>query len=342
MSDKGLLAIIERIPKAELHVHIEGTLEPEMMLNKASKNGVRLPYKNINDVKSAYRFADLQSFLNLYYLGVSSMVNREDFYDLAMAYFKKASSHNIRRAEVFFDPQAHTRRGIDFSTVINGLHDAVVDAQNRYGISIGLIMSFLRDLPEESAMQTLEESLQYRKWILGVGLDSKELGNPPEKFERVFRKARDEGFIAVAHAGEEGPAEYVWSTIKLLKVARIDHGYHILDDHKLSLKVSQERVPLTTCPLSALKLNHIVPLSSFPIRDMMRKGFVPTINSDDPAYFGGYLNENFIALETELGLSLDEIISLVKNSVFSSFMSYEKKRDLYEDIDRAVLELVKD
>ncbi|MEM3196427.1 MAG: adenosine deaminase [Conexivisphaerales archaeon] len=340
MSNNGLFPIIAQIPKAELHVHLEGTLEPEMMLNKASKNDVALPYRSVNDVRKAYRFSDLQSFLDLYYLGVSSMVDKNDFYDLAMAYFKKASSQNVRRAEVFFDPQAHTRRGIDFSTVINGLHDAAIDAQDKYEISIGLIMSFLRDLPEESAMRTLEEALQYKKWIIGVGLDSKELGNPPEKFINVFKRARDEGLMAVAHAGEEGPAEYVWSAIKLLKVSRIDHGYHIFDDDRLSLKVSQERIPLTTCPLSALRLNHIVPLNSFPIRNMIEHGFVPTINSDDPAYFGGYINENYMALGTELGLTLDEIIILAKNSVFASFMSYEKKRDMYEEIDMTLMELI--
>jgi len=332
--------LIERIPKAELHVHIEGTLEPEMMLEKAFKNGVKLPYKSVDEVKKAYRFRDLQSFLDLYYLGVNSLIDRKDFYDLAMAYFKKAASQNVRRAEVFFDPQAHTRRGIDFSTVINGLHDAVIDAQEKYGISAGLIMCFLRDMPEESAMRALEESLQYKGWIIGVGLDSKELGNPPEKFENVFRRARDEGFIAVAHAGEEGPAEYVWGAIRALKVARIDHGYHILDDERLSIKVIQERIPLTACPLSALKLNHIVPLSSFPVRSMLNRGFVITVNSDDPAYFGGYVNENYEALATSAGLSFDEIITLAKNSVFSSFMTYEGKRDMYEEIDEVVAELI--
>ncbi len=340
MSGNSISQIIEQIPKAELHVHLEGTLEPEMMLSKAIKNSVKLPYKGVDEVRKAYKFTDLQSFLDLYYLGVSSLVEREDFYDLAMAYFKRASSQSVRRAEVFFDPQAHTRRGVDFSTVINGLHDAAVDAQNRYGISIGLIMSFLRDMPEESAMRTLEEALQYKKWIIGVGLDSKELGNPPEKFVNVFKRARDEGFLAVAHAGEEGPAQYVWDSIKLLKVARIDHGYHILDDDRLSLKVLQERIPLTTCPLSALKLNHIVPLSSFPIRNMIERGFVPTVNSDDPAYFGGYINENYAALVTTIGLTLDEILILAKNSVFSSFMTYEKKRDLYEEIDTEMMELI--
>jgi len=333
MSDNRLFSIVERIPKAELHVHIEGTLEPEMMLNKASKNEVKLPYKSINDVKKAYRFADLQSFLNLYYLGVSSIVDREDFYDLAMAYFRKASSQNIRRAEVFFDPQAHTRRGIDFSTVINGLHDAVVDAQNRYNISIGLIMSFLRDLPEESAMQTLEEAMQYRKWILGVGLDSKELGNPPEKFERVFRKARDEGFIAVAHAGEEGPAEYVWSTIKLLKVARVDHGYHMFEDQELIKYIANNKIPVTLCPLAAVGVKYFNNIVDFPLIKALNSGIIVSINSDDPAFFGGYINQNYSALQAAFKLSDKKITELAMLSVVSSFMDEQGKQKIINEIN---------
>jgi len=333
MSDNRLFSIVERIPKAELHVHIEGTLEPEMMLNKASKNEVKLPYKIINDVKKAYRFADLQSFLNLYYLGVSSIVDREDFYDLAMAYFRKASSQNIRRAEVFFDPQAHTRRGIDFSTVINGLHDAVVDAQNRYNISIGLIMSFLRDLPEESAMQTLEEAMQYRKWILGVGLDSKELGNPPEKFERVFRKARDEGFIAVAHAGEEGPAEYVWSTIKLLKVARVDHGYHMFEDQELIKYIANNKIPVTLCPLAAVGVKYFNNIVDFPLIKALNSGIIVSINSDDPAFFGGYINQNYSALQAAFKLSDKKITELAMLSVVSSFMDEQGKQKIINEIN---------
>ncbi|MFP3133565.1 MAG: adenosine deaminase, partial [Nitrososphaeria archaeon] len=222
----NLSDFISKLPKAELHLHLEGTLEPEMMLEKAKKNGIKLPYKSIEDVKSAYKFKDLQSFLDIYYLGVSSLVDEQDFYDLAYAYFKKAASQNVVRAEVFFDPQAHTRRGVDFSTVIKGIHKAALKAEEDFGISIGIIMSFLRDMPVSSAEETLEQALQYKSWIIGVGLDSKELGNPPSKFEKVFKRARDEGFIAVAHAGEEAPAEYVWEAIKLLKVSRIDHGYH--------------------------------------------------------------------------------------------------------------------
>ncbi len=334
-----LIEFISKLPKAELHLHLEGTLEPEMMLEKAKKNGVNLPYSNIEDVKKAYRFKDLQSFLDLYYLGVSSLIDEDDFFDLAYAYFKKASSQNVKRAEVFFDPQAHTRRGIDFSTVIKGIYKATKKAEDELGLSVGIIMSFLRDMPESSAEETLEQALQYKKWIIGVGLDSKELGNPPSKFERVFKRARDEGFIAVAHAGEEGPAEYVWEAIKLLKVSRIDHGYHILDDPTLTEKVIQEKIPLTTCPLSALKLNHITPLDKFPIKTMMRLGMIPTVNSDDPAYFGGYLNENYYQIAKALKLSASDLATLAKYSIIASYMQYDKKVDLFNIIDEVYYEI---
>lgn len=326
-------ALLERVPKAELHVHIEGTLEPEMMLSKASKNGIKFPYRTIDEVKMAYKFSDLQSFLDLYYLGVSSIVERKDFYDLAMAYFKKAASQNVKRAEVFFDPQAHTRRGVDFSTVINGLHDAVVDAQERYGISIGLIMCFLRDLPEESAMRTLEEALQYRKWILGVGLDSKELGNPPEKFERVFKRARDEGFIAVAHAGEEAPAGYVWGAIRALKVARIDHGYHMFEDAKLVNYVAANKIPVTMCPLASIGVNYFKRVKDMPIIEAMKSGILISINSDDPAYFGGYINENYLAVQNEFQLSDEKIKAIAKSSIESSFMDEKGKQKIIEEIN---------
>jgi len=335
----NLSDFISKLPKAELHLHLEGTLEPEMMLEKAKKNGVKLPYKSIEDVKNAYKFKDLQSFLDLYYLGVSSLVDEQDFYDLAYAYFKKAASQNVVRAEVFFDPQAHTRRGVDFSTVIKGIHKAALKAEEDFGISIGIIMSFLRDMPVSSAEETLEQALQYKSWIIGVGLDSKELGNPPSKFEKVFKRARDEGFIAVAHAGEEAPAEYVWEAIKLLKVSRIDHGYHILDDPILTEKVAQEKIPLTTCPLSALKLNHIVPLEKFPVKTMMKLGMIPTINSDDPAYFGGYINENYYETAKALKLSAEDLVILAKHSIMASYISNEKKVDLYNNIDRIYYEI---
>jgi len=335
----NLSDFISKLPKAELHLHLEGTLEPEMMLEKAKKNGIKLPYKSIEDARNAYRFKDLQSFLDLYYLGVSSLIDEQDFFDLAYAYFKKAASQNVKRAEVFFDPQAHTRRGVDFGTVIKGIHRAAVKVEDDFGISAGIIMSFLRDMSVSSAEETLEQALQYKSWIMGVGLDSKELGNPPSKFENVFKRARDEGFIPVAHAGEEAPAEYVWEAIRSLKVARIDHGYHILDDPILTEKVTQEKIPLTTCPLSAFKLNHITPLEKFPVKTMMKLGMIPTINSDDPAYFGGYLNENYYETAKALKLNAEDLVILAKYSIMASYVSHEKKVDLYNNIDRIYYEI---
>lgn len=341
MASDSISSLVASLPKAELHVHLEGTLEPEMMLEKARKNGVRLPYRDIEDVKRAYRFKDLQSFLDLYYLGVSSLVDEQDFFDLAYAYFKRAASQNVKRTEAFFDPQAHTRRGIDIGTVIKGIHRAAVKAQDELGLSVGLIMCFLRDMPEESAVETLEAASQYRDWIIGVGLDSKELGNPPSKFKRAFRLAGEMGLHRVAHAGEEAPASYVWEAIRDLGVERIDHGYHIFEDQVLVKKVSDESIPLTTCPLSALKLNHIVPLESFPLKAMLSHGIVATINSDDPAYFGGYLNENYVGVARAIGLSADNIVTLAKNSIKASFIPYNEKRALYEAIDSAYMEVLR-
>ena len=321
----NLSDFISKLPKAELHLHLEGTLEPEMMLEKAKKNGVKLPYKSIEDVKNAYKFKDLQSFLDLYYLGVSSLVDEQDFYDLAYAYFKKAASQNVVRAEVFFDPQAHTRRGVDFSTVIKGIHKAALKAEEDFGISTGIIMSFLRDMPVSSAEETLEQALQYKSWIIGVGLDSKELGNPPSKFEKVFKRARDEGFIAVAHAGEEAPAEYVWEAIKLLKVSRIDHGYHMFEDQSLVNYVVQNKIPVTMCPLASVAVEYFKDIKEVPVKKAIDLGIIVSINSDDPAYFGGYINENYEAIAEALNLNFSEIKQIAKNSFLSSFWSSKEK-----------------
>ena len=320
------LEFISKLPKAELHLHLEGTLEPEMMLEKAKKNGVKLPYNSIEDVKKAYRFKDLQSFLDLYYLGVSSLVDEDDFFDLAYAYFKKASSQNVKRAEVFFDPQAHTRRGIDFSTVIKGIYKAAKKAEDELNVSVGIIMSFLRDMPESSAEETLEQALQYKSWIMGVGLDSKELGNPPSKFERVFKRAREEGFIAVAHAGEEGPAEYVWEAIKLLKVSRIDHGYHLFEDENLVNYVAKNKIPITMCPLASVSVEYFKDIKDMPIKKALNNGIIVSINSDDPAYFGGYINENYNAVSKSFEISYSEIKNIIKNSFISSFWDDKNKR----------------
>ncbi len=330
-----VLEFISKLPKAELHLHLEGTLEPEMMLEKAKKNGIKLPYSSIEDVRKAYRFKDLQSFLDLYYLGVSSLVDEQDFFDLAYAYFKKASSQNVKRAEVFFDPQAHTRRGIDFGTVIKGIHRAAEKAEDELKISVGIIMSFLRDMPENSAEETLEQALQYKKWIIGVGLDSKELGNPPSKFENVFRRAREEGFIAVAHAGEEAPAEYIWEAIKLLKVSRIDHGYHMFEDENLVNFVASNKIPVTMCPLASVSVEYFKNINEVPVRKALNRGIIVSVNSDDPAYFGGYINENYSAVAEALNLSVPEIISIAKNSFISSFWVPEKKEEYLKILDKS-------
>jgi len=329
------LEFISKLPKAELHLHLEGTLEPEMMLEKAKKNNVKLPYKTIHDVRKAYYFKDLQSFLDLYYLGVSSLVDEQDFFDLAYAYFKKAASQKVVRAEVFFDPQAHTRRGIDFSTVIKGIHRAAVKAEEDFGMSIGIIMSFLRDLPESSAEETLEQAIQYKSWIIGVGLDSKELGNLPSKFERVFKKARDEGFIAVAHAGEEAHAEYVWEAIKLLKVSRIDHGYHMFEDENLVNYIVENKIPVTMCPLASLGVEYFKDIKEVPIKESLKRGIIVSINSDDPAYFGGYINENYEAIAKALSLDYTEIKQIAKNSILSSFWNDKEKVKYIERVDKA-------
>ena len=321
----NLSDFISKLPKAELHLHLEGTLEPEMMLEKAKKNGIKLPYKSIEDARNAYRFKDLQSFLDLYYLGVSSLIDEQDFFDLAYAYFKKAASQNVKRAEVFFDPQAHTRRGVDFGTVIKGIHRAAVKVEDDFGISAGIIMSFLRDMSVSSAEETLEQALQYRSWIMGVGLDSKELGNPPSKFENVFKRARDEGFIPVAHAGEEAPAEYVWEAIRSLKVARIDHGYHMFEDQSLVSYVVQNRIPVTMCPLASVAVEYFKDIKDVPVKKALDLGIIVSINSDDPAYFGGYINENYAAAAEALNLTFSEIKKIAKNSFLSSFWSGKEK-----------------
>jgi len=326
---------ISKLPKAELHLHLEGTLEPEMMLEKAKKNGIKLPYKSIEDARNAYRFKDLQSFLDLYYLGVSSLVDEQDFFDLAYAYFKKAASQNVKRAEVFFDPQAHTRREVDFSTIIKGIHKAAVKAEEDFGISTGIIMSFLRDMSVSSAEETLEQALQYKSWIIGVGLDSKELGNPPSKFEKVFKRARDEGFIAVAHAGEEAPAEYVWEAIKLLKVSRIDHGYHMFEDENLVNYIVENKIPVTMCPLASLGVEYFKDIKEVPIKESLKRGIIVSINSDDPAYFGGYINENYEAIAKALSLDYTEIKQIAKNSILSSFWNDKEKVKYIERVDKA-------
>jgi len=310
---------INGIPKAELHVHIEGTFEPELMFKIAMRNNSRIKYKSVEEIREAYKFNNLQNFLDLYYEGAGILTEEEDFYDLTMAYLDKAASQNVLHSEIFFDPQTHTGRGIKFSAVINGIHKAL-EAEEKFGMSTGLIMCFLRDLDESAAMKTLEEALAYSDRIIAVGLDSAEIGNPPSKFQEVFTRAREAGFLTVAHGGEEGPAKYVREALELLKVSRIDHGNHCLDDDKLTEELIRRKIPLTVCPLSNLRLKVIDRMEEHPLRRMMERGLLVTVNSDDPAYFGGYINENYLAITKALNLTADEIYTLAKNSFEASFL----------------------
>lgn len=316
---------INEIPKAELHLHIEGSFEPELMFEIAERNKIQLKYKSIDEIKEAYEFTNLQDFLDIYYAGASVLLYEQDFYDLTMAYLKRVNEQNVIHAEIFFDPQTHTDRGISFDTVISGITKACTDAEKEFGISTELIMHFLRHLSEESAFKTLEEAIKYKNKIIAVGLDSSELGNPPSKFERVFRKAKEYGFLTVAHAGEEGPPEYVREAISLLDVSRIDHGNRSLEDNVLTKELIESQIPLTVCPLSNIKLCNVDKIENHPIKKMLDLGIKATVNSDDPAYFGGYMTENFAAITNALDLSKQEIYTLVKNSFEASFISEEKK-----------------
>ncbi|MDY6458650.1 adenosine deaminase [Acinetobacter faecalis] len=326
------LDFIRALPKAELHVHIEGTFEPELMFAIAQRNEVEIPYKSVEEVKQAYNFHNLQSFLDIYYAGANVLIHEQDFYDLAWAYFEKCAEDKVVHTEMFFDPQTHTDRGIAFSTVINGLQRACDDAKERFGISSHLIMCFLRHLSEEAAFETLEQALPYKDQIIGVGLDSSEVGHPPSKFERIFAKAREAGFLVVAHAGEEGPAEYVWEALDLLKVNRIDHGVRSEEDETLMARLIAEKMPLTVCPLSNLKLCVVDDMAKHNIRRLLQKGVHVTVNSDDPSYFGGYMNDNFIAITEALDLTKDELKQLAINSFEASFISDDEKQKWSEQI----------
>jgi adenosine deaminase len=329
-------SLIKRLPKCELHIHIEGSLEPELMFALARRNGVQLPFASVDAVRQAYQFRQLQDFLDIYYRGMSVLVTEHDFYDLAWAYLKRARGDNVRHVEMFFDPQGHTARGIAFSVVVNGLHRAVVDARRELGVQASLIMCFLRHLDEADAEQTLDRALAFRDKIVGVGLDSTEVGHPPSKFARVFRRARDAGLFLTAHAGEEGPAAYVWEALDLLGVARIDHGNRSLDDDALVGRLARERMALTVCPLSNLRLRVVDDLSHHPLRRMMDRGLLVTINSDDPAYFGGYVNENYHAVSQALGLQRDEIAATVRNGIAASLMTAAEKADALAEVDRVL------
>ena len=324
-----LTDLIQRMPKAELHLHIEGTLEPELMMALAERNGVELPYSGVDEIREAYNFSDLQSFLDIYYAGAQVLRERQDFYDLTWAYLERAHKDNVRHVEIFFDPQTHTERDIDFATVLDGIHSALADGESRLGITFRMIMCFLRHLSADEAMATLEDALPFKDRIDAVGLDSSEVGHPPSGFAEVFDRARREGFLTVAHAGEEGPPEYIWEALDLLKVERIDHGVRCLEDPALVERLAKEKIPLTVCPLSNVKLRVFDTLEQHNLKELLAKGLHVTINSDDPAYFGGYIGENYRRTQQALDLDADDIRTLAKNSFEASFLSdAEKERHI--------------
>ena len=326
-------SFIEGLPKAELHVHIEGTFEPELMFEIADRNGIKLPYASVEILRKAYDFSELQDFLDIYYQCMNVLQTEQDYFDLTWAYLNKVNIENVRHVEIFFDPQGHTSRGIAFSTVIKGIHRALKQARDEFDLSSEVIMCFLRHLDEADAARTLEMAAPFKHLIAGVGLDSSERGNPPEKFERVFAQARKQGYHIVAHAGEEGPVEYIEQALDLLKVERIDHGNTAMTDSSLVNRLVEEQIPLTVCPLSNLKLCVVENLREHPLGDMLDRGLRATVNSDDPAYFGGYINENFMAVEEALSLGKERLAKLARNSFESAFIGYSRRKVLLDELD---------
>jgi adenosine deaminase len=331
MSENGF---VWDVPKAELHLHIEGTLEPELMFELGARNHVSLPYPDVETVRRAYVFDDLQSFLDIYYAGCAVLITEQDFYDLTAAYLSRAVGQGVRHAEIFFDPQTHTERGIAFETVITGIHRALEDGLADLGISSRLILCFLRHLSGEAALDTLEEARPFVSWIAAVGLDSSEVGNPPSKFAAAFRRAQEMGLSAVAHAGEEGPPEYIWEALDLLGARRIDHGVRCLEDERLVERLVAEQVPLTVCPLSNVKLRVFPSLREHNILALLTRGLIVTVNSDDPAYFGGYVADNLSAVGDAFGLGEVEIAQLARNSFVASFLDDVSKQRHLAAVDQ--------
>jgi adenosine deaminase len=336
LEPSGGADIIDRLPKCELHIHVEGSLEPELLFALARRNGVSLAYDSVEALRRAYQFTRLQDFLDIYYQGMSVLRTEQDFYDLAWAYLERAHRANVRYLEMFFDPQGHTTRGVPFAHVINGLHRAASDAAARLGVEARLILCFLRNLDEADAERTLDEALAHRDKFIGVGLDSTEVGHPPEKFARVFRRARDAGLFLTAHAGEEGPPDYIWQALDTLGVQRIDHGNRAIEDGALLSRLARDRVPLTMCPLSNLRLCVTPDLARHPLRSMMEKDILVTVNSDDPAYFGGGIAENFGAIRAALRLDEKEIATVARNGWSAAFMSDGAKAAALAAFDRAL------
>ena len=331
-----MIDLIKRLPKAELHLHIEGSLEPELMFRLAKKNQIEIPYKDIEDVRNAYNFTNLQTFLDIYYAGANVLITQEDFYDLTWEYILKCVEDNVIHTEIFFDPQTHTARGVAFETVITGIKRALADAKAKYGITSCIIMCFLRHLSQEEAFETLEQALPFKDDIIGVGLDSSELGNPPSKFIEVFKKAKEEGFKLVAHAGEEADFSYIYEALDLLDISRIDHGVQSIKSAELMQRLKDEQMPLTVCPNSNIELRVFDNYKEHNIKELLDYGLNITVNSDDPAYFKGYINQNFINISENLPLTEDDIITLVKNSFRSSFISDELKQQYLDKVDQAV------
>lgn len=331
-----MIEFLQKLPKAELHIHIEGSLEPELMFDIGQRNGIELPFSSVEDVRAAYQFDDLQSFLDIYYQGASVLQTEQDFYDMTWSYLQHCHKQNVIHTEIFFDPQTHTDRAIGFDVVIAGITRALDDGKEKLNISSRLIMCFLRHLSAEAAMNTLNEAVAYKESIVAVGLDSSEVGHPPEKFQRVFERALEEGFLAVAHAGEEGPPEYIWQALDLLKIKRIDHGVRCSEDPKLIQRLIEQRIPLTVCPLSNIKLRVFDTMQDHNILSLLEQGLNVTVNSDDPAYFGGYLNENFVALHNELDMTREHAIHLARNSFEASFLEGQEKQQLIDRLDAYV------
>ncbi len=331
--DESLRNLLQKMPKAELHIHIEGSLEPELIFALAKRNGVALRYASVDELRRAYAFTDLQSFLDIYYAGASVLLHEQDFYDMTWAYLQRAHADNVRHAEIFFDPQTHTERGVAFSTVIDGIHRALEDAKRQWGMSGALIMCFLRHLPEEDALATLEQAIPHRAKFIGVGLDSSERGHPPEKFARVFARCKELGLHLVAHAGEEGPPDYIRSALDVLHVERIDHGVRCLEDAALTRRLAESSVPLTVCPLSNIKLRVFDRLADHNLLKLLDAGLLVTVNSDDPAYFGGYVNDNFLRMFEALPLGREQARLLARNSFVASFLDEAAKRKLLEEVD---------
>ncbi|WP_321495515.1 adenosine deaminase [uncultured Desulfobacter sp.] len=329
---------IQNIPKAELHLHIEGTLEPETLFRLAKRNGIRIKFNSVEELRQAYQFNNLQSFLDIYYEGAGVLQNESDFYELTWEYLLKAKEQNVRHVEIFFDPQTHTARGIAFETVIDGIYSALADGSRDLNISFCLIMCFLRHLPESEAMKTLVQALDFKEKIMGVGLDSSETGHPPSKFMGVFEKAREEGFRIVAHAGEEGPPEYIWEALQGLKAQRIDHGVRALEDTALINELKRRQIPLTVCPLSNIKLCVFKNMRDHSFKTLFDQGLCVTVNSDDPAYFGGYVVENYLALQDAFQLTRNDIAQLAINSFNAAFISQDKKEKFIDQIKKFMAE----